>query len=388
MKYTTLLLTAAATMACSKTPSVNDISAAYYPLASDQNLQSLSYDLNRHPANKVVCDAFGGGGVSHPSKGVKATLFYSGTGPRYYSANDYITKATQSAQHLFFTDLFVPTRIFSEGFSTQTSQFVKDDAGNKLIEFFGLQFDFNLRLLPEDAIGDYEFAVLGDDGIILKVGTGAQQHQLINIDGDHPTKMGCSNEAIAFDRTTRLTMQMLYYQGPRYHIADVLLWRPLHNNHCGSETLGHDSMCNQSGNNLYFNPDNHSEPLAAYEGLLQRGWKPVSADHFYVPDETQFNPCTAAVPPVISDFQLVSFSTHEADFSWTTDVPSTSQIILIKTSTGQEVVPATDNVLRTQHNVHISNLEVFTSYDAKAISLTEDFGKAVSSVINFKTPLE
>ncbi|PIS10171.1 MAG: hypothetical protein COT73_10815 [Bdellovibrio sp. CG10_big_fil_rev_8_21_14_0_10_47_8] len=337
------------------------------------------YDLNKHPLNKTVCDPFSGNTPPTPEQGIKASLFYSGIGvPRYYSAQNYIDQATPSVQSLFFTDMNVPTRMFSEGFSTQTSSVVQDDLGNKLIEFFGLKFETVLKLpdsLPE---GDYELGILSDDGAVARVKMGEVWIDVINNDGDHPTRMGCSTQSIHFTRETRLPLELVYYQGPRYHIANVLMWRQ-------ASVAGQDPLCGHLGNSYFFDPNQNSKPLQPYKDLLARGWQPIGEDSFQIPSEESYNPCVTGTVPVISEFRLAELFSFDAYLSWKTDIPATSQVLISKVSTGEQILTATNNALVISHQIHIGNLEPGETYKVQAVSISADLGKSVSEEIIFTT---
>ena len=347
------------------------------------------YDINAYPLNKVVCDpGGGGGGPTSPKNGIKSELFYRGSGqPRYYRAEDYIAHTTKSEANLFFSDMFVPTRMFSEGFSTQTSGVLKDDNGNKLIEYFGLKMNTNIRLTQEDAEGVYEFALLSDDGSIMKIKEAGSWRSIISNDGDHPTRLGCSSERITMTSDTKLETEVMYYQGPRYHISNVLLWRKLSD----SQMAGQDPRCGLTGNNTWFDPNNNSTPTAEYNNLLSRGWKVVRPENFFLPDEsneqTQYNPCTPGTNPIISNFRINELTSTDVFVSWTTDIPSTSQVLLIEVATGNARLTATDNVLRTNHSLQVNDLlNPDVLYSIQAVSVSEDLGRAISTPIEFRTP--
>lgn len=341
-------------------------------------LAKSSFDINQNPLNKVVCDPWGGEEPPALDKGIKGSLFYTGVGvPRYYSAADYVNHATPSQRLLFFTDLNVPTRMFSEGFSTQTSGVVKDDMGEKLIEFFGLKFETVLKLRPDQDEGSYELSVLADDGVIVKAKIGGEWTVIIDNDGDHPTRMGCSSATLQMSRDSAIPLEISYYQGPRYHIANVLMWRK-------SATAGGDAYCGHTGNEYFFNPQG-SIQLQPYKDLLSRGWEPISADNFYLPGQKTYNPCVEGTNPVITNFRTTEVFSNNVFLAWSTDIPATSQVLLTKVSTGEQILTNSDNILRTSHSVRISGLEEGVQYKAQAISVSADMGKSLSAEITFTT---
>ncbi len=346
-----------------------------------------AYDINAYPLNKVVCDPMGSSGGSSPKQGVKAELFYRSQGqPRYYTAQQYIDHTTQADQNLFFSDIFVPTRLFNVGFTTQTSGVLKDDTGQTLIEYFGLKMKTTIRLSPNDSEGVYEFALLSDDGSLMSIKENDTWKQIINNDGDHPTRLGCSSHRVTMTADTKLETEILYYQGPRTHISNTLLWRKLSD----AQVAGQDLACGQTGNDHWFQSTNNSIPTAHFTGLLARGWNVVSQSNFYVPQEStenaQYNPCTDGMAPVISDLQITELVSTDIWVGWQTDLPSTGQLIITNVATGDTVLTATDNILRTRHNIHYSGLEPNTQYQLRVINVSEDLGKALGGPIDFTTP--
>lgn len=346
------------------------------------------YDINAYPMNKVVCDPTGGGGGgTSPQQGIKGQLFYKSSQQlRYYKAEDYINHTTQSPVDLFFSEMFVPTRMFSDGFSTQTSGVLKDDQNNKLIEFFGLKMNTTIRLAPNDAEGVYEFALLSDDGAVMRIKENGSWREIVSNDGDHPTKLGCSTSRITMTRDTKLETEVLYYQGPRYHISNVLLWRKL----ADGVNAGQDAKCGVEGNEYWFDPNNNSRPTAQYSNLFNRGWNVVSQGNFYLPTEanenTQYNPCVEGTNPTISNFRVTEVTSNDVFVSWTTDIPSTAQVLIVTKATGDARLTATDNILRTSHSVRIGALSPATEYSLQAVAVSEDLGRAISAPIELTTP--
>lgn len=336
-----------------------------------------AYDVNMYKLNKVVCDPMGGPGNPGPNDGLIAELFYlNSTQPHYQRVLDYILNGTASTQKLFFSDLNVPTRLFNTGFPIQTGSMVKDDAGNDLIEYFGLRFKSVLKLAPTDASGEYELALLSDDGAVMKIVDDDGVHRVVvNNDSDHPTRMGCGQK-LMFDHETEYDVVIDYYQGPRYNISLIPMWRKV------TSTTPAETECGQSGNARYFDYNNNSTPTQKYLGLLARGWKPIHADNWHLPPMAIYNPCTEGKAPVISNFSVLDTREGEVIVRWNTDVPATSQV-LVRDSQGRETVTTSDNVLRTQHHIVIGQgtIQFGQTYSFQGISIAADMGKALSRVI-------
>lgn len=352
-----------------------------------QSLGAMKVDVNAYATNNLVCDPFddgSGSGQIDYEKGVKAQLFYrEDTMPRFYKATDYITFARKSEKTVFLKDINVPTRMFSEGFATPDGDVLKKDSGEKLIEYFGLKMTTNIVLSADDEDGDYELAVLADDGanLIIKSGDGLTADEtLINNDGDHPTKMGCARKTVRLRKGVLLPVEVQYYQGPRYHISNVLIWRK-------SKTAGSDPLCGQLGNSLYFDPNKASTPQQAFKDLQSRGWKVLTADNYLVSKNKQdYNPCVEGTKPIITGFSVYEVFTTFADFSWQTNIPATSQVEFKNVATGVVTTTSTDNQVRLDHQVRIDGLQPGATYTVKAISVSEDLGRSSSDEITITMP--
>lgn len=352
-------------------------------------VQRLAVNVNQYKAGGVICDPLNGGNITQTSyeKGIKAELFYKTSSmPRWYKSTDYVQLALKSAQNIFLSDMNVPTRLFTEGFSTTQGSVLKDDQQNKLIEYFGLKMSTHIVLSDSDEEGYYEFALLSDDGVKMSIKGGdfnVPDQVLIDNDGDHPTSMGCSNQSIRMLKNVLLPVELTYYQGPRYHIANILMWRK-------STVAGKDKQCGLNGNDMYFDPDKQSKPQKAFIDLLARGWKVLTPDNYRISKVTSspppdYNPCVNGTDPVISAFVLGEVILSSVSFSWDTDIASTSQIVLTNLATGVSVVTDADNILRTRHDVTLNNLQPSTNYKAKALSVSADLGRGESNEVFFTT---
>ena len=380
--YKALLVTAAVVAMNGCTPNLD---SQILSKVTGQIVGLMKYDINRYPSNKLVCDPFAVDPVPSTTfeNGIKAELFYRDVGqPRYYKTTDYFEKTTKSDKTVFLTDVNVPTRVFSDGFTTPTGAALTTNNGQKLVEYFALKMKTNIILTAEDEPGEYELALLSDDGanLIIKSGDGDGADEiLIAHDGDHPTKMGCATRTVRFRPNVMLPIELTYYQGPLYNIANVLVWRK-------ATEAGKDPSCNKLGNQLFWDYKNKSEPQPEFTGMQSRGWKILKPGNFMVAkDKGEYNPCVPAVPPVISDFEVGEVILQSTSFHWTTDLPATSQVLLINTRTGVEILTDSDNNLRTDHTISVDGLDSGTTYKVRAISIGQDLGRAQSSELQFTT---
>lgn len=344
----------------------------------------LKFDLNKHPMNKVVCDPFEtGSSTTDPPFGVKASLHYRQAGqPAWSTVADYINQGQKSTRELFFSDLFVPTRLFDKGFATQSSEVVKDDGGNKLIEYFALKFETNLVLSPLDPEGDYELAMLADDGAVVRVNIDGVWKTIVNNDGTHPTRMGCAASLVPMAHGVARPIEISYYQGPRFHIAHMLLWKPSH-----PAELAKDAECGKEGNSYFFDPDHGSVPMAAYNRIYGRGWRPVPPENFMLSTgEQNYNPCTeGGIVPVISNVVVEEVRANDVTISFETDVPTAGQVLYRATGATAASLTTSDNQLQRVHRITVAGLAQGTEYQLQPVATGEDLGRAVGAAVTVTT---
>ena len=346
---------------------------------------SLKVDVNMYSTPKLICDPLAPPSIDETTfeYGIKASLYYLDAGmPRMYKATDYVTFGRKADSAVFLRDINVPTRMFTAGFSTPTGQTLAKDNGDRLIEYFGLKMNSNLMLSPEDDEGEYELAMLADDGsnlIIKGIGENGVDDLLIANDGDHPTRMGCAQHTVKLKKDVMVPIEATYYQGPMYHISNILIWRK-------STTAGKDPLCGHAGNNLFFNPDKNSEPLQAFKDLQARGWKIVKPNNFILSKtNSDYNPCVPGTNPIITNFQRSELGATTVYLNWTTDIPATTQVQLTNVQTGIITTTNSTNQLHTTHESSIEGLQPGTTYRARAVSVSADLGRTLSEEITFTT---
>ena len=368
--------------ACSKFSNQDQLSAEQIqPLAVNEPKIS-KMDVNKYPVTKVVCDPMGGDNDPRSNAGLKADLYWLPAGkPAASSSADLIARGTKSSKNLFFTQLNVPTRLFNTGFTTDSGSTVKDDSGNTLIENFAMRFSSVVKLAPAQAEGRWEFAVLSDDGTVMRLRDDDGVYKpVVDSDGDHPTRMGCSTQAISFTHETEKLMQLDYYQGPRYHIALVVMMRKV-----GAEGAGHDPLCGATSNEGWFDYNNASAPQQAYKDLITRGWQVLTADNYGIPNTASFNPCMDGEVPTITNVALGETFVDQVALNWETDIDSTSQILVTNVRTGVQTISVADNVMTKVHHVSLSGLDADTNYTVQAVSISDTYGKGLSTPVSYHT---
>jgi hypothetical protein len=248
----------------------------------------------------VVCDPFGNGGEGGKKNGLEARLTYL-PADNYSSSisgdlrlSDFhpdAPRVTLDPARLVLSQLNVPTRSFTEGFSDEASGTTLANLdGEKLIEFFSIRAQSSLVLDDSDPEGDYELAILSDDGSILELdpsGEGKTYSQWINNDGTHPNKLGCASQTIAMKRGKEIPIKMNYFQGPRERITLMMLWRMKNSSQQKESECGHER-----DDSYYFKPSasSASAPTSKYQGLLNRGWKVLKTKNYVLPGDNE-NPC-------------------------------------------------------------------------------------------------
>jgi hypothetical protein len=339
----------------------------------------MNMDVNLYPVNKLVCSPLAPNQPStNAQSGLKAKLYYlNSSQPRYEDVKSYINNGHASDQTLFLSDVDVPTRLFNLGFANEAGATVKDDSGNLLIEYFALRMQSILKLATVQNEGFYQIALLADDGAILSLqDNNGNLSTYLNNDGMHPTQMGCATTALDFTRNSRKPMQLDYYQGPRYHIAMVMMMRRV-----DSATAALDPLCGQVGNELFYDYNNSSMPQPALQQLMSRGWEVLTPDNFLIPSDSQFNPCKEGDIPLISNFVNLENTGTTITMSWTTDLPSTSQLSFQEVAGGDTLLTTADNTLMTAHSVTITGLKHAQSYNVQAVSITASYGKGSSAIV-------
>jgi hypothetical protein len=217
--------------------------------------------------------------------------FLSDDQPRVNKCSDLLATGHLVEATLFMDSLNVPTRSYDRPFSTQSGDTVLNSSGNPFYEWFGIQMDSELRLGENEAEGPYQLAVLSDDGAILQIDdTGTGFETLVSADTVQPSTFKCAGRVVNMTRDSSFPIRVQYFQGPRYHIALILMWRP----YTGSLS---DTACGASGNSKFFDYTQiPSAPTAYYNGMLARGWKPLDAANYALPRAIAENPCKAADP--------------------------------------------------------------------------------------------
>lgn len=346
------------------------------------------------PPERTICDPFGTNSSAHQDRGLVAHMVYldetmpplNGE-PSLKQAAQYYEIGNVISSTFYFDRLFVPTRRFDLGFYTQAGDLILNHKNEPLYEYFALRFETQMQLSSTEASGWYQVALLSDDGSVLtQVLESGERKVIVNNDGDHPTKLKCSEEAIYLEQGKKYPMIIDYYQGPRYHISMNVLWRPMPDPDDATRPLV-DPLCGQQGNSLYFDYSTvPSTPQAPFYELLSRGWKVLENENYHFPSQTQ-NPCVPDEEPLlISGFVMTSATRTSVTFRWTTNLPSSSQIWFKNVGTGEQGFSPEDSELKTEHQMTVSGLLANTIYSFKALSASAGGQVAESDERAIRTP--
>lgn len=340
-----------------------------------------AHDVNLYPMDKLVCSPFGDNSEPGDLKmGIKAELFYFNSyQPNYTTVKDFFKYANNSHRQIFFNQIFAPTRYFTRGFTSETGEMFKTNEGLPLVESFGLKFRTTLKLSSDQEEGEYEFALIADDGAILKYKNSNNQWvELVNNDGVHAARMGCSSNTVNMTRDTELEVELDYFQGPRYAIALVPIWRKANPNN-----VNKDPSCGLTGRQEFWDRDNNSKPTQGWLELESRGWTVISSKNFHLPHEADFNPCAHGEAPTISNFFVEVIRPGLVLLQWETDIEATSQVRIVDDS-GLETLTVSDNVLTKLHQVILSNQPVNKTLYLQAVSISNSYGKSLSPVASIR----
>ncbi|MGZ3713288.1 MAG: hypothetical protein ACXVBE_16100, partial [Bdellovibrionota bacterium] len=223
---------------------------------STVTIDSVSTSTNTDPqVSNPVCNPLGGTTSIGGQHGLKADLYYLDSSlPHYGAVADYLANGTKLDATLFFDQVNVPTRPFDAGFITTQGSVITTPQGNTLYEWFAIDFSTIIKLSSGDTAGQKQFALLADDGAILEQKVNDHWETVVDDDGTHATQFRAAHAPITFDAQSAVNFRLRYYQGPRYHIAVVLMWRDWNG-------TWNDPADGTNGNNLFFD-STHSPSVA------------------------------------------------------------------------------------------------------------------------------
>ncbi|WP_413574874.1 PA14 domain-containing protein [Bdellovibrio sp. HCB290] len=330
--------------------------------------------------DQTVCDPLSSTPSESRTNGLSAKIYLPGPNMTIpvSTVMDYYNKGVALEQDVYFASINVPTRQFTKGFVTEGGSVLLDSNGNKLVENFALEYNSILKLSDSDKEGEYELASISDDGARVFFKEDDQWKELINNDGNHASRMGCAYRTIAMKRGTEVPIKVFYYQGSRYHVANVLMWKHHKDTKAYKRSVMDNFVCGKSGNNFFYNSSNE-KPTAITKWLQSTGWQTISNANYKMPEHKP-NPCTQEPFKIVGSPSVSAISSTGAKVIWSTNYPSSSQLRIANSFTGEVVYTVKDATLVTEHEVHIEGLVPGLAYDIIAISV-DDKGTEVQSFI-------
>lgn len=317
--------------------------------------------------NNTVCDPLASSTAPSYDNGLLGKLILKtpqmSSSPQ--SVLEFHTKGQRLEQNLYFADVNTPTQEFTKGFTTRTGEVLVDSAGAKLIENFAIEYTSSLKLAATDSPGHYEIALLSDDGARMFVQENNVWNEIVNNDGVHQTRMGCPFRTVYLDRTTEIPIKILYYQGPRFHVANVMMWKRHSKAQTWKEPARH-SMCGFQGNGLFFSEKNPNRDTLVMKLLKADGWDVVAPANFKMPASNP-NPC--AEDKLIISEVVPTRSGTTATITWKTNFPASSQVRITSQSSGQVVMSQLDSTLVNEHTVQIEGLTRGENFLVEVISV-------------------
>lgn len=348
---------------------------------------------------RTICDPFSTNSPSARDRGVVANLVWlddtmppRNGQPSLQHVDDYFSIGNIVDSTLYFDRIFVPTRAFDLGFMTQTGAQVLNHLGQPMYEYFALNMQSQLQLASHEAPGQYQVAILSDDGAVLRMNPGtSSQYTLVNNDGEHSTRMACSSTTLNMQGGAKLPFTLNYHQGPRYHISLIMMWRPVPDG-TNPDFPINDPACGMAGNSLFF--DSTTVPSTAktpYLELQARGWKVLENENFHFPEQAS-NPCAPTEETLaISNFEIINNvkvtpTSATITLRWKSNVAANSQVEFRNVNTGTILRTSLDSAAVTNHQMDVTGLSTNTLYALKAISVSAGGQTAVSDERAIRTP--
>lgn len=359
----------------------------------DNSSQTTKYDVTILPKSNYICEPFGNsaGDLGENQAGLKAELAYidsslnlsvgqknSYLAVDYFSGQDSFTKVDST---IFLSQINVPSRTFSEGFKVSSNSFLTDKQNSLLIEWFALKIQSLLKLSDKDEEGYYELATISDDGSALYIQESDSLTKLIDNDGGHATQMKCASKLINLKKDSKIPFVYFYNQGPRFEIANVLIWRKILN---PDQYIPH-SLCNEKSIENFWNPKD-SKPGPYWETLQNDGFKILSASNFELPN-SQVNPCSTQNTNLIKLFKFSDIISGSTQMTVNFSQPANIKAQLFKVVDNQKTLlkEYTNfySQLRDQVSLEINELTPNQEYAIEFLIQTQDKNVRFLNEIHF-----
>lgn len=156
---------------------------------------------------------------------------------------------------IFMGNINVPERPFDEGFESIDRSIIEIN-GERLVEWFNVNLDSKMSVSSDELAGEYELAILSDDGSILTLtNEDGQEVKYIDSPQVHAPKFLCGDDEgkqhfIDFSKGKTYKMKLNYFQGPRWHIALQMYWRKKTPDHKKKSSLCGQTIWKQNINRV------------------------------------------------------------------------------------------------------------------------------------------
>ncbi len=149
----------------------------------------------------------------------------------------------------------VEPRNYSLGVVGREGSYIVDPRTNlELLENYVIKYEGYISVQDEPEEGRYEFALLSDDGVLLKIG----RRHMISTKKDMSPTLNCSRRTIYLKKNRPVKLRLFYHQGPRNKVSNTLLWRKVEKN---CHVTSSRSSCGKKLNSI--------------SSLLSEGWSVV-----------------------------------------------------------------------------------------------------------------
>ncbi len=259
------------------------------PAANAESVPVVQTPPHSNPSNDpvvAVCDPLQNQGDGLP--GLQGELYYvpesvsgedeNGVPIPMKNLTEMNAKGVQVPNTMvFLSQVNSPSRSFSEGFRSTDGELMKNENGEVLFENFSLKMETNLQLGPNDPEGLYQLGIVSDDGAIVEVNTGSGFVKVVDNDGLHAPRLGCGS-MIEMRRGVSIPMRITYYQGPRYIISAVMLWRKA-SSATDNSAQGSCGYTDKESDR-WFVVDHPEQTTPRMSNLLAGGWKVIQPHNY------------------------------------------------------------------------------------------------------------
>lgn len=257
----------------------------------------IKKEVDTTKPSPIVCDPFSTG--SQQDHGLKGKINYWNGDSKYEDAKytlDFYkignTGTETASSDLYLNQLNITSREFNQGFPTSNGV-LKNNKGENLIEFFGLELESKL-MLPKGELTiekEYRIAFVSDDGVRMQIqNPSGSWSTLLESPTTDPNRVTCSKQTLKFNASTSegIPLKINFFQGPKNHLGLIMLWKEIDKNNPQSFN---DPYCLDEPkvfgvNELFDTANGGSKALPAYTDFLARGWKVIPVDNFFTK-----NPC-------------------------------------------------------------------------------------------------